>query len=63
MLNVSEENFCQFVRQVINTQEVLRHGGVNGVAPEVRLLFFNGRFYRYLVFDVLLRTVFNADEA
>ena len=57
-----EENLSQFGGQVTNTQQTLWHGGVHWMSAEIQLFFLLGFLHGDSVYDVLLRSVLDADE-
>ena len=62
MLDVSKQDTRKLGCQVEDTQQVLRHGRVDGVSGEVQLLLLLGRFHCDPVDDVLLRPVLDSDK-
>ena len=63
MLNMSEQNFGELGGQVVDSQQPLGHGRIDGMGAEVELLLFNGLFDWYAINDVLLGPVFNSNES
>lgn len=61
MLDMGEQNTCQFLCKHITTEKARRHGRVNWVRTEVHALFFNGSRHRNLVNNILLSSVLDTN--
>jgi hypothetical protein len=61
MLDMGEQDTCQFLCKHITTEEAWRHGRVNWVRAEIHALLFNGSRHRNLVNNILLSSVLDTN--
>jgi hypothetical protein len=54
MLDMCEENFGQLCGKVVDTEQTLRHGGIDWVGAEIKLFFFNSLLHRNPINYILL---------
>ena len=60
---MSEQNLGKLSGQIANTQKSLRHTRVNRMCAEIELLPFDSDLHRDSINDILLRTIFDANES